>query len=76
MFYTKLVEKMKDIFYFRKLQFMTTSENVETRGATNDVRIWRIRVACWISKITCIYAYAQVHAPGYAYARTHAQTNK
>ena len=26
------------------------------RGATNDVTIWRIRVACWISKTTCTHA--------------------
>ena len=25
---------------------------VETEGVTNDVTIWRIRVACWISKAT------------------------
>jgi hypothetical protein len=34
-----------------------TYENVEkyggARGATNDVTIWRIHVACWISKATC-----------------------
>ena len=42
------------------------------RGATNDVTIWRIRVACWISKAMCTYAHANAQAPGYPHAR-HAQ---
>jgi hypothetical protein len=43
------------------------------RGATNDVTIWRIRVACWISKAICTCAHAHAHALGYPHARTHAQ---
>ena len=31
---------------------------VGERGATHDVTIWRIRVACWISKAICTYAHA------------------
>jgi hypothetical protein len=46
---------------------------VETRGATNDVKIWRIRVACWISKAICTYAHAHAHAPGHALTHTHTQ---
>ena len=46
---------------------------VET--VTNDVTIWRIRVACWISKATRTYAHAHAHAPAYPYARTHKQNN-
>jgi hypothetical protein len=42
------------------------------RGATNDVTIWRIRVACRISKAMCTYAHANAQAPGYPHAR-HAQ---
>jgi hypothetical protein len=42
------------------------SDNVEKcgrdRGATNDVTIWRIRVACWISKATCT-ARMRMHTP-------------
>jgi hypothetical protein len=41
-------------------------------GATNDVTIWLIRVACSISKATCTYARAHARAPGYPLARTHA----
>jgi hypothetical protein len=42
------------------------------RGATNDVTTWHIRVACWISKVTCTYDHAHAHAPRYPHARTHA----
>ena len=49
-------------------------DNVEKyggdRGATNDVTIWRIRVACWISKSICTYAHSHAYAPGYPHART------
>jgi hypothetical protein len=41
------------------------------RGATNDVTIRRIRVACWISKAICTYAHAHVHAFGCPDAHTH-----
>jgi hypothetical protein len=44
-------------------------DNVErnggARGATNDVTIWRIRVACWISKATCTRSSARAHAHKY-----------
>jgi hypothetical protein len=43
------------------------------RGATNYVTIWRIRVACWISKAIYTYVHARAHAPGYPHSRTHAQ---
>ena len=32
---------------------------VDPPGATKDVTVWRIRVACWISKAT--YTYARAH---------------
>ena len=35
---------------------------VETGGATNDVTVWSIRIACWISKATRIHAHAHAHA--------------
>jgi hypothetical protein len=48
------------VTFFRKLHCLW--DNVEKyggdRGATNDVTIWRIRFACWISKATCTYAHA------------------
>jgi hypothetical protein len=57
-------------------------DNVEKcglkRGATNDVT-WRIRVQCWISKVTCTHARACTHAPGHkhesACARAHTHTH-
>jgi hypothetical protein len=54
-------------------------DNVEkyggARGDTNDVTIWRIRVACLISKATCTYAHAHAHALGYTHARRHARAH-
>jgi hypothetical protein len=34
-----------------------SKKNSGDRGATNDVTIWRIRVACGISKAICTYAH-------------------
>jgi hypothetical protein len=49
------------------------------RRATNDVTIWRIRVAYWISKATRENTHAQAHAPGHPHAcrraLTHARTH-
>ena len=65
----KIVEKIKthilcSIIFFRKSCRLW--DNVENYGgawwATNDVTIWRIRVACWISKATCTHAHAHAHA--------------
>jgi hypothetical protein len=52
-------------------------ENIEkkkyggARGTTNDITIWLIWVACWISKATCTHAYA--HTPGHKHARPSGQ---
>ena len=35
------------------------------REATDDNTIWRIRVACWISKATRARAHAHIHALKY-----------
>jgi hypothetical protein len=43
----------------------------EARGAVNDVTIWCIRVACWISKATCTRIYTLTR-PG---TRTKARAN-
>jgi hypothetical protein len=50
-------------------------KNVVEADATNDVTIWRIRVACWISKAARTYALAHAHALVYPHARMHAQAN-
>jgi hypothetical protein len=48
-------------------------------AATNDVTIWRIRVACWISKATCTHSHARAHVIWYMHisksARAHARTH-
>ena len=41
------------------------------RKATNDVTIWHMRVACWISKSTCTHAHSHAHALGHTHAHTH-----
>jgi hypothetical protein len=80
MFQTIVVEKIKthilySITFSRKSHRL--SDNVgkysEDRGATNDVTIWRIRVACSISKAICTYphAHAQVLTCTHAQACTH-----
>ena len=46
------------------------SKNVVEPEATNDVTIWRIRVACWISRSTSIHARAHAHAPILTHAHT------
>jgi hypothetical protein len=82
MSWTKVVEKIKthilcSMTFFRKSHRLW--DNVEKYsgdwGATNDVTIWRTRVACWISKAVCTYAYAHAHALGYPYARTRKHTH-
>ena len=46
-------------------------DNVEkyggAKGATNDVTICRIQVACWISWATCTHAHAHAHARTHKY---------
>ena len=82
MFYTKVVEKIRthplcSITVLRKSCRLW--DNVEkcgeNRGTTNDVTIWRIRVACWISKATCRHAHAHAHAPGRTHTRARAHTH-
>ena len=51
------------------------SKNGGARGATNDVTIWRIRVACWISKATCTHTHAHTHAPVHTHERAHEYTH-
>ena len=49
--------------FFRKSCRLRDVEKCgEARGATNDVTIRRIRVACWISKATRTHAHAHAHA--------------
>ena len=64
----KIVEKIKTHISY-SLTFLRKScrlwDNVEkcggARETTNDVTIWRIRVACWMSKATCTHTHAHVH---------------
>jgi hypothetical protein len=77
-FWTKVVKKMKthfmlnNFFSENRTVYEIMSQNiVDTEGP--QITIWRIRVACWISKATCTYAHAHSHATGYPHARTHAR---
>jgi hypothetical protein len=62
-------------FFFPPRKLCPLRDNVEeydgARAATNDVKIWRIGFACWVNKVTYIYAHAQVHALGHAHSRSH-----
>ena len=69
MFYAKVVEKIKTrvlylVTFFRKSRCLWG--NVEKYGgawgATNDVTIWCIHVACWISKATFTHVHPHRHA--------------
>jgi hypothetical protein len=55
----------------RTVHEIMSKNMVEPEGATNDVTIWCIRVACWISKATRTRPHARVHAQTHALARTH-----
>jgi hypothetical protein len=67
-------------FFFRKSYRLW--DNVEkyggVRGATNDVTIWRIRVACWISMATRKHerTFRRQRARTPRHAHTNAHTNK
>ena len=83
MFEIKVVEKIKtyilcSVTSFRKSYRLW--DNVERysgdRGATNDVTIWRILVACWISKAIYTDAHAHAHEPRYPHTSKHARTHK
>jgi hypothetical protein len=76
----KVVEKIKthilcSVTFF--LQSCSLWDNVEkcggVRGATDDVTIWRIGVACWIIKATYMHAHAHTYVTGYPHVRTHSQ---
>jgi hypothetical protein len=83
MFYKTVVQRIKthilcSITYFRKSHRLwdIVEKLGRKRGATNDVTIWSIRIACWISKATCTYAHAHAHAHPCPNARTHTQSKK
>ena len=48
--------------------------------ATNEITIWRIRVACWIRKTTRTHARTRMHTPTlpgtHKHARKHPSTRK
>jgi hypothetical protein len=78
-FYIKVVEKIKihiscSVTFFRKSWRLW--DNVEKCGVARETKnhdtIWRIRVACWISKATCARAWTRPRAR--APIRTHAPT--
>ena len=74
----KILEKIKTHFmfnnFFRKSCLWDVEKYDGAGGATNDVKIWRIILACWINKATCTYAHAQTHAIWRARAHTHTHT--
>jgi hypothetical protein len=78
-----LQRKSKHTFYIQQLFFRKSHrlwDNVEkygeARGATDDVTIWRIPVACWISKATRTRTHAHTHVPGHTHTRARVYTHK
>jgi hypothetical protein len=85
----KTVEKIKTHILLSKLFFFQKShplwgnvkKNVMKEEVINDVTIWRIIVACWISKATHTHSRKRIHKPTlpsthtHSTARTHTQTN-
>jgi hypothetical protein len=45
------------------------------REATSNVTMWRIRVACWISKAIRTHAHAHAHAHGHKHSRARARAH-
>ena len=78
-FKKKVVEKIKtrilcSVTFFpenRTVYEIIPKKYGAERVATNDVTIWRIRVACWISKVIFTYAHSHARAPGYTHTHTH-----
>jgi hypothetical protein len=75
----KSCRKLIHIFYVQLRFFLKSCrlwDYVEkydgARGTTSDVTVWRVRVACWISKVTCTRAHAPAHISGHTHARVHA----
>ena len=63
-------------FFFRKSLFVRYVEKYgRARGAATDVTLWRIRVACWISKATCTRPRARTRARARTHTHTHTHTH-
>ena len=84
MFQTKFVEKIKthilcsvNFFENRAVYEMMSKNLVARRGVTNDVKIWRMRVECWISKTihARIWTRPRSQAPTHTYARARTHTS-
>jgi hypothetical protein len=79
-FYTNDIEKNKTHFmfsdFFRKSHrlWYNAEKYGGTRGTTNDVTTWSIRVTCWINKATQMHALALTHTHTRSRARAHART--
>jgi hypothetical protein len=49
---------------------------VEPERTANDIAIWRIRAACWISKATRTHAHAHARAPTHTHIHAGAHTER
>ena len=59
---------LSNFFSANRAVYEIKSKNAsESEGARNDVTIWRIHIACWISKVTCTDANAHTHARTHKY---------
>ena len=65
---------VKYLFSENRAVYEIMSKNVVQPGATNDVTVWLICVAYWISKTTRKHAHAHGHASANPHARKRAHT--
>ena len=65
---------MFSFFFFKNRAVYKFEKYDGGREATKDDGMWRVRFACWISKVTC--AHAPSHARAHARAHTHTHTEK
>jgi hypothetical protein len=79
----KFIERIKThifcpTFFLKNLVIyeIMPKSSLEPEGVTNDVTIWRMRVACWISKATCTQAHTHAYESGKTHARKHAHIEK
>jgi hypothetical protein len=79
MFQIRVVRKKPKTHILCSVTFFRKSchlwDNVEKRGgARGTAEIWRMRVTCWISKVTSAQAQVSARAPTSTHARTHPHT--
>jgi hypothetical protein len=61
-----------NFFSWKLWRYEIMSKNV-MESERPQMTMWCMRVACWISTVTCAYMHAHVHEPGHPHSCTHRQ---